>query len=120
MVECGADHLKALCVVAGHLAERFWVVMHRGMPYVLCDTDGDPVTRAEAMTIIAERWTVPAGVRARRRSKKAGKAPQQALAGQVRSDARGADKRGDLPRPPSSKSRGRDVKHSPALTADPR
>lgn len=82
MTERGADHIKALCVVAGHLAERFWAVMTRGMPYVVCDTDGNPVTPAEAKTIIAEQWTVPAAVRARRRSrKKAGKAPQQALPG---------------------------------------
>jgi len=122
MVERGADHLKALCVVAGHLAERFWAVMARGMPYVVCDTQGTAVTADEAKTIIAEQWTVPAEVRARRRSrkKKAGKAPQQAHAGHVRSDARGADKRGDLPRRTSSKNGSRNVKHSPALTADPR
>ena len=41
-----------------------------------------------------------AEVRARRRSRKhAGKAPQQVLTGHDQSDARGADKRGDLPRP---------------------
>ncbi len=121
MVEGGADHLKALCVVAGHLAERFWAVMNRGMPYVVCDTDGTPVTPAQAKTIITEHWTVPAEVRARRRSrKKAGKAPQQALAGHVRSDARSADKRSDLPRSPSSKNPSHTVKNNSALTADPR
>ena len=51
------------------------------MPYVICDTDGRPVTPDEAKAIIAEHWTVPADVRARRRSKKVGKAPQQVLAG---------------------------------------
>ena len=40
MVERGKDHLGALCVVAANLAERFWAVMNRGMPYVICDTDG--------------------------------------------------------------------------------
>ena len=44
MVERGKDHLGALCVVAANLAERFWAVMNRGMPYVICDTDGRPVT----------------------------------------------------------------------------
>jgi len=29
MTECGATHLKACCVVAGHLAERAWTVLHR-------------------------------------------------------------------------------------------
>jgi hypothetical protein len=65
--------------------------MHRGMPYVICDTDGRPVDPDEAKAIIAEHWTVPADVRARRRSKKAGKAPQTVRAGQRL--------RGDLSRP---------------------
>ncbi|MDP5181560.1 transposase [Blastococcus sp. BMG 814] len=121
MVERGAEHLKALCVVAGHLAERFWAVMNRGMPYVVCDTNGTPVTPEQAKANIAEQWTVPTDVRARRRSrKKAGKAPQQAPTGHVRSGTRGADERGDLPRPSSSKSAHRTVKRDPLLTADPR
>jgi hypothetical protein len=33
-------------VVAAHLAERAWAVMDRGMPYVVCDIDGTPVTLA--------------------------------------------------------------------------
>jgi hypothetical protein len=59
MTERGATHLKACCVVAGHLAERAWAVLNRGTPYVICDTNGNPVTAAEAKAIIAERWTVP-------------------------------------------------------------
>ncbi len=102
MVERVKDHLGALCVVAANLAERAWAVMDRGMPYVICDTDGRAVTAEEARAIIAEHWTVPAEVRARRRSKKAGKAPQTVLAGQSKPRARGADTRGDLPRPASS------------------
>jgi transposase len=102
MVERGKDHLGALCVVAANLAERFWAVMTRGMPYVICDTDGNPVTPEEAKTIIAEHWTVPTDARARRRSKKVGKAPQRVLTAQDRSDARSVDKRGDLPHPQSS------------------
>ncbi len=90
MVERGKDHLGALCVVAANLAERAWAVMNRGMPYVICDTDGRAVTPAEAKTIIAEHWTVPAEVRARRRSKKTGKAPQTTRTGR--------HARGDLPR----------------------
>ncbi len=94
MVERGKDHLGALCVVAANLAERFWTVMNRQMPYVICDTDGRPVTPAQAKTIITDHWTVPPEVRARRRSKKAGKAPQTTRAGQSR--------RGDLPQRRSS------------------
>lgn len=89
MVERGKDHLGALCVVAANLAERAWAVMNRGMPYVICDTDGRPVDPAEAKAIIAQHWTVPAEVRARRRSKKTGKAPQTVRTGR--------HARGDLP-----------------------
>ncbi|MGE5765193.1 MAG: transposase [Mycobacterium leprae] len=108
MVERGADHLKACCVVAAHLAERLHAVLVRGMPYVVCDTDGTPVDPPTAKQLIAEHWTVPREVRARRRSRKpapptrrAGKAPQQVLTGHDRPDPRRADGRGDLPRIPS-------------------
>ena len=101
MVERGKDHLGALCVVAANLAERFWAVMTRGMPYVICDTDGHAVDPDQAKAIIAEHWTVPPEVRARRRSKKAGKAPQQVLTAQVKSHPK-ADRRGDLPHTASS------------------
>jgi hypothetical protein len=70
MVERGNDHLGAVCVVAAHLAERAWAVMDRGTPYVLCDTDGTPITPAQAKAIIADHWTVPEQVRRRRRNKK--------------------------------------------------
>ena len=116
MVDRGADHIKALCVVAAALAERAWAVLRRGMPYVICDTNATP---EQAKKIIAEQRTVTAEVRARRRSTKttnkthnaeAGKAPQQVLAGQERSDAPSADKRGDLPRERSSSRPRRNVK----------
>lgn len=51
--------------------------MRRGTPYVIRDTDGRPVTAQQANAIIAERWTVPPETRARRRSKKTGKAPRK-------------------------------------------
>lgn len=102
MVERGKDHLGALCVVAANLAERSRAVMHRQTPYLICDTDGRPVTPDQAKTIIAQHWTVPAEVRARRRSKKMGKAPQQVLTAQVKPSARRAGKRGDLPHPADS------------------
>lgn len=101
MVERGKDHLGALCVVAANLAERFWAVMTRGMPYVVCDNNARRFEPDEAKTIIAEQWTVPAEVRARRRSKKVGKAPQQVLTAHGKPNARGVSKRGDLPQPAS-------------------
>ncbi len=69
---------------------------------VICDANGRPVTPTEAKEIIAEHFTVPADVRARRRSKKVGKAPQQKLEAHVRSHTEGVDRRGDLPHPTSS------------------
>jgi transposase len=103
MTERGATHLKACCIVAGHLAERAWATLNRGTPYVICDNNGNPVTPAEAKKIIAERWTVPEDIRKRRRSRKqAGKAPQTALTG--------PDRRGDPPRPRSSRPRRQAVK----------
>lgn len=100
MVERGKNHLGALCVVAASLAERFWTVMNRGLPYTIADTDGTPVDPDQAKAIIARHWTVPADVRARRRSKK-GKAPQTVLTGQSKTN-RKRGTRGDLPRPTSS------------------
>jgi transposase len=100
MVERGKNHLGALCVVAANLAERAWTVMNRGMPYVICDNNGTPVTPEQAAAIIAERWAVPTDVRARRRSKK-GKAPQAISTRR--------HQRGDLPRDASSTAHDRDV-----------
>ncbi len=98
MVERGANHLKALCVVASHLAERGWAVLARGTPYELRDIDGSPVNREEAQAIVVECWTVPEEVRRRRRSKKkVGKAPHQVLSGHV-SRARNAVPRRPSPR----------------------
>jgi hypothetical protein len=110
MVERGADHLKATCVVAARLAERLWTVMNRRMPYVICDIDGTPVTPDEAKRIIAEQSTVPEEVRRRRRSRKTakGKAPQQAPTGHE-PGARSAETRRPSPQR-SSKNPTRDVK----------
>ena len=105
MTQRGKDHLGALCVVAAHLAERAWTVMRRGTPYVICDTDGRPITTQQAKAIIAERWTVPAEVRARRRSKKTGKATQKVLQGQCT--------RGNLPRNTTSSRDRQPVKPTP-------
>jgi transposase len=105
MVERGAHHNKALCVVAAHLADRAWVTMLRQEPYVLRDLDGNPISVAEGKAIVAEHFTVPEEVRRRRRTKKkAGKAPQRVLEARVRSVSRRDDKRGDLPLRPASSS----------------
>ena len=46
MVERGAHHNKAVCIVASHLAGRAWTTMRRGQPYVLRDIDGTEVSAA--------------------------------------------------------------------------
>ena len=97
MVERGAHHNKATCVVAAKLAERIWTVMARGEPYIVRDVDGRAVDRAEAKAIIAERYKVSEEVRRRRRARKWRKAPQVLEARSEKSDAQGVDKRGDLP-----------------------
>jgi transposase len=93
MVERGAHHNKAVCVVAARLAARAWAVMARCEPYVVRDLDGRPVDRAEAKRIIAERYTVGEHVRRRRRSRQTGKAPQAMRPA--------PQNRGDLPNPNS-------------------
>ncbi len=104
MTERGANHLKACCVVAGHLAERAWAVHEpRHALRDLRHQRQPGHRRAEARQIIAEKWTVPEEVRKRRRSRKiAGKAPQAATTG--------PDRRGDPPRPRSSRPRAKAVK----------
>jgi hypothetical protein len=100
MVERGANHTKALAVVAAHLARRLWRVLQRQSPYVVCDTDGTPVDPDQARAIIAERYTVPEEIRRRRRSrKKTGKAPQQVRTGHARNGAPGASTRRPSPTP---------------------
>src|SRR5262249_37419726 len=66
VVERGACHLKALCVVAAHLGERAWRVLARGTPYEFRDVDGTLVTPDEAK-VLAANWRVPDEVRQRRR-----------------------------------------------------
>lgn len=80
IVERGAHHTKALCVVAARLAERALLVMQRGEPYIIRDVDGRAVTPAEAKAIIAERYAISDDIRQRRRARaKAGKTPQRPL-----------------------------------------
>jgi transposase len=101
----GKNHLGALCVVAAELAERSFVVMRRNSPYVLRDLTGQPITPEQAKQLIAEQLTVSEEVRARRRSRKVGKAPQ--------SGALGASARGTKSRPEGSDTKRRP---SPLIT----
>lgn len=79
MTNRGANHLKALCVVATHLTRRLYAVMSRRTPYQLQDTDGRAISPEEGKAIVAAHWTVTEEVRRRRRSRKTRKAPQQVM-----------------------------------------
>jgi hypothetical protein len=48
MVNKGAVHNKALCVVAAKLAERAWSTLRRDSPYELRTVDGTPIDHATA------------------------------------------------------------------------
>ena len=75
--------------------------MERGTPYVICDTDGHPVDPQEAKTIIAECFTVPPEVRARRRSKWE-EGPQERPLGTIDAHAQGGSTRGAPPQQSSA------------------
>ena len=98
MVERGKDHLGALCVVAANLAERTWAVMRRGMPYVICDTDGRPVDPRRGRAVIAAHWTVPAEVRGPAAQQEGGGRPPRTSSRDNPCHAlEAAGERGDLP-----------------------
>ena len=65
MVHKGKHHNQAVCACATHLLDRIRAVLREERPYELRDTKGQPVTPAQARTIIAERFTVPDEVRKR-------------------------------------------------------
>jgi transposase len=65
MVNKGKHHNQAVCACATHLLDRVYVVLREGRPYELRDTDGTPVTPAQARAIIAEHYKVPEEVRKR-------------------------------------------------------
>jgi hypothetical protein len=65
MVNKGKHHNQAVCACATHLMDRVYVVLREGRPYELQDTDGTPVTPAQARAIIAEHYKVPEEVRKR-------------------------------------------------------
>jgi hypothetical protein len=68
MVEEGKHHTSALCSVAAVLLTRIAACLRDGVPYVLRDVDGRTITPEEGKAICAQRYTVPAEVRAARRT----------------------------------------------------
>ncbi|QXJ25754.1 IS110 family transposase [Actinomadura graeca] len=68
MATQGKHHTSALCHVATTLLTRIAACWRRGEHYTLRDATGQPVTREQARTIIAERYTFSAELRAARRT----------------------------------------------------
>jgi transposase len=68
MTSKGHHHKQALCAVANRLVNRIFRVMRSGTPYVLRDHEGREITVADAKAMVAERYTVPDGIRASRRA----------------------------------------------------
>jgi transposase len=66
MVEAGKHHTSAVCHIAATLLTRIVACWRAGTPYQLHDLDGTPITPAQARAIIADRYTVPAPIRASR------------------------------------------------------
>jgi len=65
MVNKGKHHNQAVCVCATHLMDRVLAVMREDRPYQLRDTDGSPVTVAQARKIIANKYKVSEEIRSR-------------------------------------------------------
>jgi transposase len=68
MTSKGHHHKQALCAVANRLVNRIYSVMRSGKPYVLRDHGGCEISIAKAKALVAERYTVPEGIRASRRA----------------------------------------------------
>jgi transposase len=68
MLDAGKHHNSALCHVATTLLTRLIACWRTGQRYQLRDVDGTPVSIEQARMIIAERYAIPRGVRARRRT----------------------------------------------------
>lgn len=67
MVRKGHHHKQALCAVATRLVNRIGKVLRTGETYQLRDTNGTPISVAEAKAIVAERFAIPAEIRNARR-----------------------------------------------------
>jgi hypothetical protein len=68
MTEAGKHHTSALCSVGAVLLTRIAACLHDGVAYVVRDVDGRPVTPEEGQAICSRRYSVPAEVRAARRT----------------------------------------------------
>lgn len=64
----GKHHVSAVCSIATVLVTRIGACWRNGERYVLRDVDGRTITETEGREICAQRYKIPAEVRARRRN----------------------------------------------------
>jgi transposase-like protein len=68
MMHQGKHHNSALCHIATALLTRIIACWRAGTPYQIRDTDGTPLTTAQGRAITAQRYRIPAEIRAQRRT----------------------------------------------------
>ena len=68
MVNKGHHHKQALCAVATRLVNRIHRVLKTGVPYVLRDRDGQPISVQQGKAIVTAQLTVPEEIRNSRRA----------------------------------------------------
>jgi len=69
MVNHGKTHHQAMGAVMSHLDARVLSVLREGRPYQLRDVQGNPVTSAEALSLVRACYTVPQELRRQRRQR---------------------------------------------------
>ncbi|MEV6256832.1 hypothetical protein ACIHAX_32230 [Nocardia sp. NPDC051929] len=72
MTETGKHHNSAVCHLSTTLLTRIAACWRRSEHYVIRDVDGSPLTPEQGRQIVANRYTVPADIRAARRTTSAG------------------------------------------------
>ncbi len=69
MVYHGKNHKQAMGAVMSHIGARILTVFRENRPYELRDTDGKPISRAEAWKLILSNYKVPEEIKRERRRK---------------------------------------------------
>jgi hypothetical protein len=67
IVDRKLHHFSAVCHIATTLLTRIAACWRSEQLYIVRDIDGRPVDHTEALTIIAQRYTIPPGARRRSR-----------------------------------------------------
>jgi transposase len=68
MVHQGKHHNSAVCTISPALLTRLIACWRAGTPYQIRDLDGTPLTTAQGRAIVAQRYRIPAELRAQRRT----------------------------------------------------